>query len=600
MADARPDHDRQIARLGEAVARLEMRVRALESTAGQDRADVAVTQPAESHLAPNGLPAPQGRPAASGPPDGVAGSMVAPRVPAAGIFTLLGRSILVLAGAFLLRLLTDTGALPPLLGVNLGMGYALLLILLAHRAAGREGSAGAVAYGMTAAVVIYPLLWETTARLHILSAGGGAAALAAVTAAGLLAAWHRRLRLLAWTFTLAALCVGVGLAFATAAQELYAAVLLALGVATTGLAYTRHWHLKRWFAASAADALILRLTVMAADPQAAGRQGLSVGAVQALALALLVAYLGVFAYRALVMGRGVRVFDVCQSALVVAIGFGGAARIAQTWDRGTGLLGWAALLAALAGYTVAFTVVRQRHGRGRGFFYFAWLALVFLFLGSRLVAQGPWLGWFWILLGLTAAGLGGHFDRVTLRAHAVVYLALATVRTGLGQGVLDAFLAPADTTWSAPTLPGAVCLAAVAACYLMLIVLQKGRDLPVSRLLPRFFAAVLALLGLGYLAVVLLVGMMTPAPPGADPAVVALVRTAVLALTAVVLGMVVRRGHLRELAWLVHPILVVGIGKLVVEDLRRGTPLTLTLGFGLFGAALVLAPRLLRGARRAA
>ncbi|MBE0566630.1 MAG: hypothetical protein IH621_11760 [Krumholzibacteria bacterium] len=99
--------------------------------------------------------------------------------------------------------------------------------------------------------------------------------------------------------------------------------------------------------------------------------------------------------------------------------------------------------------------------------------------------------------------------------------------------------------------------------------------------------------------VTLLVRLVTASPPAASPAAVAVVRTGVLAVTAVALAMVGRRPRLAELGWLVHPLLVLGLAKLVFEDLGRGNPVALTVGFGLFGGALIMAPRLLRSPRRA-
>ena len=40
-------------------------------------------------------------------------------------------------------------------------------------------------------------------------------------------------------------------------------------------------------------------------------------------------------------------------------------------------------------------------------------------------SAGPLLAWTWILLGLVAVLLGARFDRLTLRAHSAVWLALA-------------------------------------------------------------------------------------------------------------------------------------------------------------------------------
>jgi hypothetical protein len=514
---------------------------------------------------------------------------------------LLGRSILILAGAFLLRALTDGGVLPSSAGIGLGVAYPLAMILLADRVGAREDRAGALGYGLTAVLVAYPFLVETIGILKIVSSVVGGLALAVLTGAGLLVAARRYLRLLAWAFTLAALVAILTLNIALDAPFFFTSLLLALGVGTLLLAYTRGWRIKRWFPALAADAVILRFVVIAANPDgpSPGTVLPSTAGTMALALTLLVVYLGIFTFRAVVQNKGVRTFYVTQSMAVLLIGFGGAVRLAQSSGGAATLLGWLALAAASAYYAVAFTFVRQRHGRGRGFFYFASLALVFLVLGSRVVAADTWLAWSWIGLGLAAALLGGRFDRVTLRAHSAIYLVLAAWQTGLTAAAWDAFLGGSDVVWSGLDPAGVAALLVTIGCYGVMVWTQRGREISVARRVPNFCIAVMALSGLGWGAVWLLVQGLGEAPPAASPATVAVIRTGVLAATAVALAWVGRRSGWVELTWLVYPLLALGCVKLLIEDLRRGTPLTLTVGFALFGTALILAPRMMLAGRKA-
>ena len=104
----------------------------------------------------------------------------APQLPALpqGGLALAGRSLLVLAGAYLFRALTDAGALPPRLGVALGLAYAAFFQLQADRDARGGRRASAVLHGLTASAIAFPLIWETTARFGML--GSGAAGVAVV------------------------------------------------------------------------------------------------------------------------------------------------------------------------------------------------------------------------------------------------------------------------------------------------------------------------------------------------------------------------------------------------------------------------------------
>jgi hypothetical protein len=513
---------------------------------------------------------------------------------------LLGRSILVLAGGFLLRALTGSGGIPSEAGFALGLVYSLGLIFITHRSLGGKDQIGATSLGLTAAIIAYPFLTESITKLNLISAQMGGLSLALITAAGLWTAWHRRQRFLAWIFSMSALVTILGLGFTTKSPEFFALLLLLLGAVTSLLAYTRHWHLKRWLVGLAANAVLFRLTIIATNPEGVGTGETQVSGATMLALdlSLMAVYLGLFCYRALVKGKGVKAFDVIQSGLVLLVGFGGAVRIANTTGQGAGVLGWTALVAAVAFYSIAFTFVRNRLGRGRGFFYFASLALVFLFLGSQVIAHGPWLAWIWLALGLVMAILGSLFNRVTLRAHSIIYLVLASINTGLLAFAMDAFAASANSAWHPLGHAGAVNLAVLIICY-ALFILRQGHDLDSrGRRTPGILAAVLTLMGLSSLFIILLTRVLTGLPPEATPAIVAVTRTAVLSVFAVALAAACRRSRLRELAWLVYPLLGLGCLKILFEDLRQGNALTLFVAFGFFGAALILSPRLVASGRK--
>lgn len=562
--------DRELQQLRALVTSLQLRVESLEARLAP--------------LAETALP----QAALAGPVEAAAAEDLRPA--AVRAFSLLGRSVLVLAGGFLLRALAGGGLVPQTVGFAAGLAYVLGLILVCDRAGRRGDHAGATALGVAAVLVAYPFLGEATARLHLVSAPAAGAGWALVTAAGLVAAARTRLRALAWAFTLGALASGVLLQAASGHPLLFTWLLLGLGAATLLLAYGRGWRLKRWPAAFAVDALVLRLVVVAAG-QAPGAP--TPAAVLPLALALPLVYLGLFTYRALVLGKGVRAFYITQSLLVLAIGYGGALKLAQASGSGAAPLGLAALAAAVGYYTVAFTIVHQRHGRGRAFFWCASLGLVFLALGSRVVAGGPWLTWCWLALGVGATLLGNRLGRLTLHAHGVVYLLLGVLSSGLGAAAWRAFVGGAPGDGPAPGAVGvATCIAAAAAWTL-----QARSALAADRAgpgrIPRFGAAVPVLLGAGWAAVTALTGLA-----GGGPSAAAVSRTAVLAVTVIALAFAARRTRWTELGWPVVPLLALGCVKLLIEDMRRGSPVTLTVSLALFGTALIVAPRLLLAARR--
>ena len=69
----------------------------------------------------------------------------------------MGGTFLILAGAFLLRDLTDRGTLPQMWGVGLGLAYSLVWIILTDRAGATGKQLIAGFYGLSAVLIAYPL-----------------------------------------------------------------------------------------------------------------------------------------------------------------------------------------------------------------------------------------------------------------------------------------------------------------------------------------------------------------------------------------------------------------------------------------------------------
>src|SRR5579871_4101015 len=96
-------------------------------------------------------------------------------VDSTNILAALGLLLLGIAGAYLLRAITEATLLPQLAGAILGLAYAIAWMVSAGRVASRNRmSAGFQAF--TAALIAGSLLWEATVRFHSLAPAGAAAA----------------------------------------------------------------------------------------------------------------------------------------------------------------------------------------------------------------------------------------------------------------------------------------------------------------------------------------------------------------------------------------------------------------------------------------
>src|SRR6266567_3786052 len=91
---------------------------------------------------------------------GVAGSApeIAPGEQVSGAFLLLGKSMLGIAGAYLLRALAESTVLPRLLIAAVAIAYAIAWLVAASRLAARLRFASAL-YAGTSALILAPMLW---------------------------------------------------------------------------------------------------------------------------------------------------------------------------------------------------------------------------------------------------------------------------------------------------------------------------------------------------------------------------------------------------------------------------------------------------------
>ena len=507
------------------------------------------------------------------------------------VLTQIGRSCLVLGGAFLIRSLTDSGTLPLVAGAGLGLVYAIAWILLAGRAAGRGQASSGAFLGITAVVIAYPLIAETTTRFKVFAPAGAAAVLVALTALCLGVAWRGDLPLLAWAALFGAAGVAFTLSLVTGAIEPFAAALLVIGVAAAWLAYgRRQWLGPRWIAAAAADFLMLWAALrLAPGSQPGVEPEVSSSLFLLLAFALPFLYMGTFALRTLARRQDVAVFDVVQTIAALAIGLGGAALVVRHVQDAQPTLGASAVGIAAGCYGIAFVFV-ARQGRRRNFLFYSTLALLLTLCGSALMAGGPALGILWCVLALAAASLAARFERLTLAFHSAVYCLAAAWQAGLFAASSDAFLAAPAAPWASFSAPALGVLAASLAC-LLLLARVKEESRRAGWRLPRLALSVIVAFGAGGLAVAGLRGLA-----GANAPALAALRTAVLASAALPLAALRRRAGLPELAWLSYAVLIITAGKLLFEDLPGGRPGPLFIAFVFFGGALLVVPRLLRRA----
>jgi hypothetical protein len=565
MPDPLDELQRAVRELGEELRRLESRVARLE---GVRRSDAQ-----RRDRAPGGV-------AAASPATVLRQKTI----------VLAGRALLVLAGAYVARALTDAHVVPTGLGILLGLGYAVFWLLRADRLAGRGEREGAAFYAVTGSLVVFPLIWEATARFGLVGPSAASAALGGFFGLGLVVARRRGLGIGAYATTGLALATAVALLIARRDLAASFAALLVVGAGVEWLAYCEQWLPLRWWAAAVLDGVAVLLAAIVTRPQGLPEGYVPVSSATAAGtlLVLPALYLAGLVARTIRLGRPVTSFEATQSTVAILLGFGGAWKVLSGSGGSVVGLGVLALLLGALCYAAAFAFAGRRAGQGRNFYFYSTAGGCLTVAGVNVVARGSSLPIVLGALGLAAAILGRRLGRMSLRVHAALYLAAGAVETGLFVGCARAL-----ASRGSDLLPAAAWVAALAAAAGW-AVLATDASAPRSGWGrgPQLLLAIVLVLAVGR---ALQLGAWTALGAAAgDPALAAAVRTAILGALALGLAVAARRRSWPELGWLVYPVVALGGVKLLVQDLPAGRPATIVLSLALYGAVLVLAPRLLK------
>lgn len=502
-----------------------------------------------------------------------------------GTPSLVGRSLLILAGAFLLRALTEAGILATGTGVALGLAYGASWIVAAALAARKGARASAGFFGVCAAVIAGPLIFEASTEFGVMSPTAGAAALALMTAAGLVVASRWRLPESAWVFVVGAMVTGAALAVVRPPGEVATAVLVTVGLAATWSAGLSRWESLRWLTAVGADVGVLRLTAMATAPD--GPHGIEPPDVTMVALLqglLLVGYVGSSVTRALRGGRQIRLFDFLQTALVWAIGWGGAIQLAEAHGGGTRWLAGAALAAGFGAYALAFRVVERKRGTGRAFYYLSTLGFALVLFGlPGAVAEADAVTW--AVLALVAAAAGSRWNLLTLRVHAALLLLAAWISSGLAA----ASVADLSGRSGPDELQQLELLSVAVLTVITTLMVLFSRRLEKPEWTQRLPLTAL----LGMTGIVLVSAMVSLAESAARGSALWM-GTLALSLMTLVSAILASRWGIREGGWLVYPLLALTGLRVVLVDLASGRTVVFVIALAAYGAALIVSPKLLR------
>lgn len=515
-----------------------------------------------------GLPIPVVPPEAAG--SGAGARLTVGRLP-----HLCGRALLGLAGAYLLRALTESATLPAAGGIVAGILYAMLWMVWAARTPASERIETAL-NSLTAVLVLCPLLWEASLRFHAVSDWTSAALLLVFALFGLAISWRKDILTLATITTLAAVGTAAGLLIATHDALPFTLLFLAIAGAVEVSACLGHWLSERWLAASTADLSVLLATWLVTNPRGIPPNYAPIphGWLLAALALLLAVYLSSTIVRTLLRGFTFTFFETVQCAFALAITLNGCLRLSEKDPRIAPAVGALTLACAAACYVVSVRRLDRHHGRN--FYTYSTFAILLAVLGTRILLPLEAVSLLWLAMASVSVWAGSFYRRSTLQVHGAIYLLLGLVCLGAPQQSLSALLGGGQLAWSVY-----LGTAASAACYLLCGagVLRLG------------FSAALAILLAGIAAAALTHGYHALWGADAAHSWCSTLRTCVLAGGALLLASAGARWRRVELQHLIYPTMLLAAYRLFTDDLHTERKAAAVVSLLVYGAVLMLLPR---------
>jgi len=483
-----------------------------------------------------------------------------PKLETTALLPVLGRALLGLAGAYLLRALTESGTLPHQVGVAVGLAYAVMWLVWAARTPAAQRLEAAL-HSLTAVLVLAPLLWEAALRFHAISTWTAGGILLFFTVFGLAVSWRKDLLIVATIATLAGLGTAAALLVATHDVLPFTGVILAIAAAVEACACLDHWPSERWLAATVADLSVLLATWLVTNERGlpAAYAPIPHGWLLFTQMALLAIYLSSTFIRTLLRGSTFTTFEMVQCAAAFLISVSGGLRLAAEDPRLGPAMAGLTLVCGAACYGMAF--LRS----GRNFHVYSSFAILLLLVGLRIALPPATVDAVLPALAVFGAWAGRHFQSVTFQVHGAICLLLSQISPDVSSVLLG------SATWSGESHTMLIAgVLAAGLCYAL--------ALDSSQLFRLALAAVLLWLAAGLAA-----GALPPP-----------FRTSLIAAAALLLAWSGARWKRLELTRLAYPAMLLGSYRLLMLDLHRESTAALFLSLLVYGGVLIVMPRVKR------
>lgn len=503
-----------------------------------------------------------------------------------GAAPVLGKAVLGIAGAYLLRAIAEAGPSSKLPVLIVAITYACFWMVRAARTHDTNRFASAT-YGVTSVLILAPLLWESTVRFQVITPAFTATVLVALIVLALTLSWRRQLQLIPWVATLTVVITAMALIIATRDLVPFTAAMLAGAAVTEVAACLDHRLSLRFVPALAADFTVWLLVYVmtSAEGVPEGYPPASAAVVGTLCFALLAIYGVSIGVRTFGRCQRISAFEILQGNVAFALAAFGLLR---TYSAASSILGGLFLLLAATCYWGALSRFADESNARNRRVSATWAAALllggtFLLVSEKL--QVPLL----CVAALAVAFLYSYTRKFSLGLHASFYLAAAVAFSSLPAFGMNAL---AGTVPPIPNMDVWIIGVAALLCYLVGARVQETR-------IQRRGLWILPVALFGFLSAAVVVVTISNFAPGQmelTPPRLSVIRTTVNCVLALALAFAGLRGKRAELNWVAYAAVAFGTLKLLLEDLRFGSAASLVVSLLCYGSILILLPRLTRRA----
>jgi len=508
---------------------------------------------------------------------------ISPTAPAGSIFSVLGKAMLGVAGAYALRAIEESSSLPRLAIAVAGIAYAFAWLVWAARVRGGPRFTNTI-YAGTSALILAPMVWELTLRFRVFSPSIAAAVVCAFALAAI-GSGRDRLPVLR-TACIAAAGLALALAIASHALMPFVVALLVLVAVCEFAPWMESLPEVRALVALAADAAIWILIYVYFAPQAIGEENPPLSRIASLlpGVTIFLLFAASVISQTLVRRRKITPFATIQTTIAFLLCAVSVADFGP--HESIVILGAACLAFSGAVYVAVFAVLSRAAEQRNTAVFSAWGAMLLL-AGSFLCLPSLAIA---VLLGVAAIAatfVGSRTNRIAFQFYGMVFLLAEAAESGLPSFLIASL---AGTPQGAPS--AAIWMFACSAILCYAISLPQTGESRLLQTLHLGFAA-LACAAVAALVVMGLLGLAAiRIEPGAHH--LAFIRT--LTLCTMALGMVFAGAHWRrvELTRLGYAAMALVAVKLVAEDLRHGHLVYIAASIFLVALTLIAAPRLAR------